>query len=288
MMKISMKHSNSSNRFPGFYLATTLAFWVVVLGSAATHTSCSAEQESPSAEEILDRFITATGGKEACDKIKNRVTKGTMEIAGQGIKLSGTLYAAKPNLVRTLLESDVTGKIESGTDGSVVWENSLMRGPAIKKGTERSDGLRDSTFDRFVYWNTGYGKAECVGKQDVEGSSCFEIVLTPKRPKTSAAGQKESAPLTLYINEKSNLITKIESKVVSAAGTIPIETYSSDYKSVDGIVIPHKFVIRVLNQERIMTISSIKHNVELPTDCFDLPDEIQALADKEEHAVRKP
>lgn len=276
-----MRRSNSSNRFPGVSLATILACWLVVIGCAATNAILAAEQEFPGAEEILCRYVTATGGKAAYDKIKNRVTTGTMEIAGQGIKLSGTLYAAKPNLVRTVLESDATGKIESGTDGRVVWENSLIKGPAIKKDSERSNALRDSTFDRFVYWNTGYGKAECVGKQAVDGSMCFKIVLTPKRTKTSTAVQKESEPLTLYINEESSLITKIESKVVSAAGTIPVETYSSDYKSVDGIMIPQRFVMKVLNQERIMTISSIEQNVELPKDFFDLPDEIQALVDKE-------
>jgi hypothetical protein len=286
-MLSSMRCQSSSDRLQPILLATTLACSFAVFASAAVDVVSAAEKELPRADELLDRYINATGGKEAYDKIKNRVSKGTMEFAGQGIKLSGTLYAAKPNLVCTILASDATGKIESGTDGRVVWENSLLKGPAIKKGAERSNALRDSTFDRLVYWKTVYGKAECVGRQAVDGNMCFKIVLTPKRPKASTADQKESELLTLYINETSSLVTKIESKVVTAAGTIPVEAYFSDYKIVDGILISHKVVIRLLNQERIMTISDIKHNVELPQDRFEFPDQIQALLDKEQRAVRK-
>jgi hypothetical protein len=34
-------------------------------------------------------------------------------------------------------------------------------------------------------------------------------------------------------------------------------------------------------QERKMTIRSIEHNVELPADLFELPEEIRALVNKE-------
>lgn len=274
-MLSSMRYQSSSNRLQRILLTATLAY------SFATFASAAAEQELPRADELLDRYIKATGGKEAYDMIQNRVSKGTMEFAGQGIKLSGTLYAAKPNLAYITLESDVTGRIESGTDGNVAWENSLLKGPAIKRGTERSNALRDSTFDRFVYWKTVYGRAECVAKQAVDGNMCFKIVLAPRQPKPPTAEQKIIEPLTLYINQKTSLITKVESKVVTAAGTIPVETYFSDFKIVDGILISHKLVMRVLNQERIMTISGVKHNVELPQDRFELPGEIRSLVDKQ-------
>jgi hypothetical protein len=258
-------------------LATAWVCSLAVFSSATTNIISAAENELPSAEELLDEYVEATGGKEAYDSIKNRVTTGTMEIAGQGVKLSITVYAAKPNLAYTIAESDVTGKIESGTDGTVVWEDSLLRGPAIKKGAERSSALRDATFDRLVHWRSVYGKAECVGKQAVDGKMCFEIVLTPK----PTADQNADEPLILYIDEKSGLVAEIESNVVTAAGTIPVQAGLSDYRKVDGILIPHKLVTRLLNQERIMTISTVEHNVELPEDRFKLPDQIQALKDKE-------
>ena len=277
----AMRSGNSVNRLVVVFLAATLICSFVAPSSAAPQAAAASQKKLPSAEEILDRYIKATGGKKAYDKIKNRVTKSTMEIAGQGIKLSLTVYAAKPNLFYTLINSEATGKIENGTDGKVVWENSLLKGPAIKKGQERSDSLREATFDRLVYWKSIYSKAECVGEQAVDGKMCYKIVLTPKQPKVRDAKQKKSEPLNLYIDAKSNLATKIEWKLVTAAGTIPIEGLFSDYRKVDEILISHKLVMKILNQERTMTITGVEQNVKLPKDRFKLPDEIQKLADKE-------
>lgn len=263
------------------HAAITLAALLAVFVFTATSVTSAADQELPTAEEILDRYIAATGGQEAYDKTKNRVVKGEMELAGQGIKLSLTVYSAKPNLVYTVIESDVTGKIEGGTNGNVVWENSLIAGPSIKKNAERSNGLRDAVFDRFVYWKTVYAKAECVGKKEINTSLCFKIVLTPKPTQPASTDQQPSEPVSLYIDENSSLVTKVETKVVTAAGTIPVEAFFSDYKKVDGLLVSHKLVMKLLTQERIQRMTSIKHNVELAKDRFELPDVVQSLVDKE-------
>ncbi len=41
-----------------------------------------ADDPLPKADDVLDQFVEATGGKAAYEKIKNRVSKGTMEISG--------------------------------------------------------------------------------------------------------------------------------------------------------------------------------------------------------------
>lgn len=272
------RHHMSRRRRPTF--ETALLAYLCLATVVATRTTVAVENDMPSAEEVLDRYVAVTGGREAYDGIRNRVIHTTMEIARQGITLPITVYAAKPNLLYTVVESDLTGKIESGTDGNVVWENSLMRGPAIKSGPERSTTLRDATFDRLVYWKTVYQKAECVGRPTVNGGECFEIVLTP--PPRGEAGEEQSAePLTIYFAVDSGLATRIKSKVVTAAGTIPVEADLREYKRVGGILIAHKIVTKVLTQERIMTISDVEQNAELAADRFDLPPPIQALVNKQ-------
>ena len=39
----------------------------------------------------------------------------------------------------------------------------------------------------------------------------------------------------------------------------------------------HKTRVIVMGQERILTIESIEHNVEMPADRFELPDQIKEL-----------
>jgi hypothetical protein len=90
-----------------------------------------AQEALPKAEQILDQYVEAIGGLAALEKINNRVTKATIEISGEGIKLSSTMYQARPDKSYTVIESPDTGKMESGSDGNVVWEMSAIAGPQI-------------------------------------------------------------------------------------------------------------------------------------------------------------
>lgn len=236
------------------------------------------EDKLPKAETILDKYVEVTGGKAAYAKLNNRVTKATVELLGQGLKFSLTIYAARPNKMYTLTESEAFGKKEGGTDGDVVWEIGLMTGPQIKEGEERALALRGATFDAVQDWRKLYKKAECVGVEAIDGKPCYKVVLTAK----------EGSPETRYYDKESNLVVKTEMSLKLPMGTIPFESYASDYKRVDRILLPHKARVMVMGSERIMTIESIKHNVEMPKDRFKLPEDIQTLVDKKKNEKSKP
>src|SRR5690242_15839988 len=77
----------------------------------------------PSAESILDRYVQVTGGKAAYEKRKTEIAHGTVEYAAIGIKGSLTRYAAEPDKYYASLEIDGLGKVETGINGQVAWEN---------------------------------------------------------------------------------------------------------------------------------------------------------------------
>ena len=83
-----------------------------------------------------------------------------------------------------------------------------------------------------------------------------------------------------------NLIVKTEMTLTLPQGVIPFEVYPGDYKKVDGILLPHKVrqVIAGL-QELLVVVESIEHNVTMPEGIFQLPEEVQALIEKEKAAA---
>ena len=168
------------------------------------------------------------------------------------------------------MESDATGKIEQGCDGKVVWEKSELTGCRIKTGAERSLILRESKLDRFVDWQEVYDKAEFVGTEEIEGRPCYKIVMTPK-------ASDEEGKESVYIDKETNLITKISSIMNVGAGPMPVAYVISDYKDVDGIKLSHKMKMLVAGQEQVLTIDSVKNNVDIPADRFALPEEVQEL-----------
>ena len=115
-----------------------------------------------------------------------------------------------------------------------------------------------------------YPKVEALGEETINDRPCYKVVLTPA----------EGRPQTLFIDKESYLVVKLNMEIESPMGVIPTESYSADYREVDGLLLAHKATVNVAGQERTTTMSSIEHNVDLPADLFDLPDEIRALVNK--------
>lgn len=229
------------------------------------------DEPLPTAAEIMDRHVEATGGREAYDRIENRVTKATLEFVGQGLSLDMTIYMARPNKSYTLIESDMLGKVEKGTDGETAWELSMMTGPQIMKGQTRADFLREAVLDRLAHWRDEFVAAESAGTEAVGETECHKVVLT----------QRDGPPMTLFLDRESYLMVKMTMDLETPMGVVPMETFPGDFRKVDGLLLAHSGRVKLAGQERAMTVHSIEHNVDLRAGLFEPPAEILALVNKE-------
>lgn len=252
-----------------------IALIAAALSAACCSTTLYAQSDDDPVqrgEAIADRYIKVTGGQAAYDKIHNRVVEATLSLPAQGLELGLTIYSARPNKTFITVNAPELGSMDSGTTQTQAWSNSLMAGPALKEGEEETTTLREAVFDRFAYWRKAYDKAQYVGQSDVDGTPCHKVVLSRE------VGQ----PQTVHYEKQSGRIAKIEGVVSSPAGEFPIESYLSDYREVDGVMVAHKVRVLVMGQERIATTKTCKHNVDLPNDRFDPPQEVQELIDQQE------
>jgi hypothetical protein len=224
-------------------------------------------QGKPTAEQILDNYVEKTGGKAAHLKIKNRVIEGTIEVGGAN--LSGPLktYEAEPNLMYMEAEIGGIGKIERGTDGKVGWERNAITGPRVLEGEEKKMAVDDSLFHGDVEWRKIFTKTELGDDAKVEGKDCYCVIATSKSGQTSKR----------FYDKATGLLVMMQMSVNTPMGNVDSETIMADYKEVDGVKIPHKLTQRVLTQEIIITAKSIKHNVDMPKNRFDLPEDIKKL-----------
>jgi len=255
-------------------LTLIMAFSFLVLWQfcsfSFSQTNKVTENKTITGEQILDKYIEATGGKKAYDKIKNRLTKGMVEIPAAGIKLELTVYSAKPNKLYTLVKSKEIGDTESGTDGKIFWEKTLTSGPRILEGTELTEAQREAVFDKDVHWKKVYAKAEFVGMDSVDTNLCYKVIMHPK----------EGKPQTFFFDQKSYLLVKTEAIVETQMGSVPLQTFFGDYKKVDGILISHRATIKVIGQDQLITWQSIEHNIKMPEDIFKIPEDIKKLMEK--------
>ncbi len=228
------------------------------------------EAALPTGAAIFDRYVEATGGVKAHEKIQNRVTEGTFAVPAQGISIDMTIYEARPNLSYILMESDMIGKMEKGVKDDMVWDLNTMTGASIKEGAERDNALWEANFDKMVNWQKYYEKVECQGKEDFKGTVSYKVVALP------TVGN----PQTLFFDKESGLIIGIESVVETQGGEVPVTVQLLDYKEFDGLKMPTKLNTEALGQARVISMTSIKQNVELPADRFDPPAEVKALLEQ--------
>ncbi len=104
---------------------------------AAILCSAMAQEPPPQGATILDKYIEATGGRAAYEKLRTEVRTGSMELVGKGITASMTLYRAAPSKSYMVMEMPGVGKMEEGTDGVVVWSRSAIQAPESKRGTRK-------------------------------------------------------------------------------------------------------------------------------------------------------
>src|SRR5262245_22585479 len=71
---------------------------------------CSSVAHGQTADEIIEKVLTAVGGRAALAKLKSRTSTGTITLATPAGNITGTIeiLAAAPNKLRSLVKADLT------------------------------------------------------------------------------------------------------------------------------------------------------------------------------------
>ncbi len=252
-------------------------FFVVVLLLACTGASRApavpgtrqeAASKMPAAETILDKYINATGGKAAYRALHNILSQGTFVVTGTAVRGKYAAYEAEPNKTRTIFDFESGEVDEQGTLGEIAWERSTSGGARLLTGEEKDIALREATFNSMLNWRTIYRSAECTGVESVGDRTCYRLVLTPHKGK----------PLTQYYDAGSGLLVKSFITLDDPHGEIRSENLYGDYRKDNASVLfPHKLVHRITNEEMVITLDSVRCNIDIAWHRFDLPPAIKAL-----------
>jgi hypothetical protein len=227
--------------------------------------------EPPTAEQVLDRYVEVTGGKDAYAKVKSVSMLGTMEIKGQGVKGDMRMYRLDGGKYYTVVDLPGIGKQEDGSDGTVVWDKTVL-GPRLKTGVEKF--LATCATTALSEYGRGalekdscYSKAEYVGEEIIGGKSVHKLKLTPKQGK----------PEEQYYDKQTGLLARTKMIMPSPMGDVPIVAIVDEYREIEGIKTPVKLTNEMGAVAMVMTFTSVKFNDTVPAAMFALPPEIQAL-----------
>ena len=222
------------------------------------------------ADEIINKNLAALGGVEKIKALKTVKMTGKLVQAGQEFPL--ILQIKRPGSVR--FELSIQGKsLVQGYDGSTGWAVSPFNGTdePEKLSEEDTKDLKDrADLDGPLVDYKAKGSAvELVGKDDVEGDQVYKLKLTEKEGKVSY----------IFIDAKSFLEVKSSDIIKRQGIEAEVEVYYSDYKAVNGVMLPHSFEGRAKGQPAYqIVIQKIETDVQMDDVLFKLPVKTQSPA----------
>lgn len=228
-------------------------------------------EKLPEAKAIMEKYLDAIGGAERLKKIKSRQVTMNLEMPKQGLKGVVRLYQMPPAMAYSETEIAQIGKILQGSDGETVWESNVMMGTRILKGAERAAFLRGMRFNADYDYENLFKSMKTVGVENVGGRPAYAVeVVNPDDTKETRLFDKETG-----------LLVGMRATTTSQMGDIKSETTFSDYRDVQGIKVPFKFVVMAMQTEMVTTIDKIELDATIPAERFDLPDDVKALLAKQ-------
>lgn len=219
-------------------------------------------------DELIAKMIVAYGGEENLRKHKSSLTVIEADLEHQGVQAKGSIRARAPNMSASDMTFTALGKtigsIVTYFDGSSGGEI-LSFAPAETYSGKRLEDIRvGSDFYEMLNWKNNYKTitVKRMGKVDTE-----DVYIVEKR-------SEKGTPVTDYISTQSFLLLRRDSVVVSETSGVqlPVKQLFSDYRKVDGVMIPFKTVSNnVANGDIVVRVMDVKFDVEIPDSVFRKP-----------------
>ncbi|GAB3330424.1 hypothetical protein GCM10027429_07690 [Marivirga atlantica] len=210
--------------------------------------------EGITAQNIIDKYVEAIGGKEALEGVINIKTVYEASVQGQKLTLTSVKNNKASKQAITMMGMNFMSTVYDGSDVKIT-----QQGQNVPVGEEDK---KDLPIDAQVTPELNYDKLgvtiELAGAQNINGKTAYGVKVTMPSGKTS----------TQYFDAESGL--KVKSVVTNEGPngqSMTSTTEIKSYKEVDGIKVPEKMNI---NQGFPMTaeLKSAEVNADLDEDTF--------------------
>lgn len=229
-------------------------------GAAPKTPAASHASPDLTAQQILDKYVQAIGGREAWEKLKTRVSMGTIEIPS--MSLSGTVLVHEKAPNRMLMVVILAGSaFRQGFDGTEGWSDDPVNGVRVKSGAALEEMRRDADFYHPLHLQQIYTKFAVKGTETINGRDAY--VLEATLPDGGAD--------KMYFDKESGLVIRMETQQHTSDGVQTFVEDIEDYHQVDGVKLP--FTVHQTNSASSYTIrfGDVHHNTELDDSEFAQP-----------------
>jgi hypothetical protein len=224
-------------------------------------------QTLPPAEQLVERYVEAVGGRAAHERHDHRRLELEMAMPAVGMTMQMEMLQSRPNLTLTRMTIPGMGTMRSGYDGTVAWASDPMSGARIITGDELEQTLRQADFDSGINFARHFPTMETVELTEMGGRACYSVRMV------SAGGDEV---FNCFDSETALMVGAVMTQA-SPMGRMEAEMRFEDYREFDGLLMPTVTRTSMMGQEMVMTVTSVSHDPIDPS-VFEAPADVRALA----------
>lgn len=183
-----------------------------------------------SVDELVAKYIEAKGGMAKLKGIQSLRITGKM-IAPQGMEIPVVMSQKRPKSFRMEFSfQGMTGvQAYDGSKGWAVMPFTGKKDPEQMTADDAKEIDEQADIDGpLVDYKTKGNTVELAGKEQVEGADAYKLKVTLKNGNTRY----------MYLDAESYLEVKVESKRMARGTEVEGESYISNYKEVEGMMMP--------------------------------------------------
>lgn len=249
--KIYSLKTDSGDTMKNFLTSLSLLLSLLVSGFASAQT----------ADEILAKHFEAIG-QENLLNVQSITTSGKFVQGGMEIPFNS--FALRPNKVR--VEGSFQGlKFIQAYNGEIGWALNPFMGDTVPTQAQQDivDELKDQADIDGLFYNyseKGF-KVELVATEDMEGQQVYLLKLT----------KSNGNEYTYYMDAENFVPLKMKAKVKVMGVEREVETFYSNYKPTEGIVMAYSMESKVGGQTiSQIVIDKVEFNKEIDPTIFEM------------------
>lgn len=245
--------------------AVTLSAQTANQSPQATPQAQAAPESTPTADEIVSKYVAAIGGKEVISQVKTISTEGTMEAMGNEAPITMVLVDG----VGMKSETDFNGqKIINCYSNKGSWMVNPMASasdPTPVPDEQAKTSLANIYVGGALYDYAAKGsKIELLGKN----GDAYKVKLTTK----------DKADLTYLIDSTTFLIKTITIKAEIQGQQTDVTNSASDYRKTEvGLMLPYTMTIDYGGQFSLtINVKKVEFNKTIDPAVFEMPKPAEA------------
>ncbi|MXW02910.1 MAG: hypothetical protein F4X59_13215 [Holophagales bacterium] len=249
--------------------AVSLAGYTLALGAALSAAPLLADdQELPSPEEIVARYIEALGGEEAIRAHSSRTVNGGVEIPAMGMSGQTTAYFIAPDKMIVKGEMPGMGENVQAYNGEIGWVENPMAGAQVLEGDMLDQMKRQARFYADLERADLFPQQTTAGEAEWDGQAAYQLDVV----------DVDGNEMSQYFAKETGLLIGAEGTQTTEMGAMEVAITIGDYEEFGGVLIATSTSTNLVSMamEIIATIESVTFD-DVDPSVFEPSEAIKAL-----------